>query len=182
MIMNFLLANEAASGGGLSSLFTALGVNVQSLVLNTLAFLVVVAILAKWVYPALTKALDGKIAELETAARLEKEAKHSLELAQGEADKMLAEARKSAELVVSTSRDEAAEILEQTRAKAAAQADRIVAEAKDQLAKEVRDAQKKLESETIKLVAQATEAVLAAKLDDKQDAALIERSLEEARS
>jgi F-type H+-transporting ATPase subunit b len=182
MSMNFFLANEAAGGGGLASLFDALGLNLQSLLLNAGAFLIVVAVLAKWVYPALTKALDGKIAELETAARLEKEAKRSLEQAQTEVDKMLADARKSADKVMATTRDEAAAVLEQTRTKAEAQADRIVAEAREQLHKEVRDAQKHLEAETVKLVAQATEAVLAEKLDIKKDAGLIERSLKEARS
>ena len=50
----------AETSGGIGSLFTALGLNLQSLVLNTLAFLVIVWVLGKFVYPSLIKALDAK--------------------------------------------------------------------------------------------------------------------------
>jgi F0F1-type ATP synthase membrane subunit b/b' len=68
--------------------------------------------------------------------------------------------------------------LEAARVKASEQAERIVAESREQLARDVLAARKELKTETAKLVAAATEAVLSEKLDEPGDGALITRSLE----
>lgn len=180
--MNFLLAEAethaaAESSGGIGSLFTALGLNVQALVLNALAFLVIVWLLGKYVYPHLIKALDAKKDELEAATRLENEAKLSLEKAEKSAAEVLSEARKSADEIIDSAHASAAEQLEDARKKAAAQAERLVSEAREQLARDVQQARQALKDDTTKLVAMATETILDEKLDDTKDAALIRRGL-----
>ncbi len=167
-----------AESGGIGGLFTALGLNLQSLVLNTLAFLVIVAVLGKYVYPSLIKALDAKKDELEAAVRLEREAKEALEQAGNKAEAVVAEARAAAGEILAASKEAAATQLDEARAKTEAQAARTINEAREQLAHDVSDARKTLRVETARIVAAAAETVLGEKLDSKHDAELIDRSLE----
>jgi F0F1-type ATP synthase membrane subunit b/b' len=135
--MHIFLAETEGSAGGIGALFTALGLNLPALILNMLAFLVIVWVLGKFVYPTLIKALDAKKDEYEAAAQIEA-----------------------------------------ARTKATEQAERLVAEAHEQLNRDILTARKELKSETAKLVAGATGAVLKEKLDSSRDAELINRSLE----
>lgn len=180
MSLHLLIAAEEAteSAGGVAGLFSALGLNVSSLLLNTAAFLIVVWVMAKWVFPPLTKALDAKTGELEAAVRLEREAKAKLDQAADEARQLLAEARQSADEVLASAKADAAAQLDAARTKAAEAADRTVAEAREQIARDVLAARQELKTETAKLVAGVTEAVLGEKLDEAKDGQLIKRALE----
>jgi F-type H+-transporting ATPase subunit b len=174
----FKLAEAGSGGGGISDLFSALGLNLQAFILNLLAFLLLAWLVGKFVYPHLIKALDAKKDELETAARLESEAKVALDNASAKADDVVAEARSSAEEILAAAKADAAEQLETARAKAAAQGERLVAEAHEQIQRDVLAARRELKAETARLVAEATGAVLGEKLDGDKDRALISRSLE----
>jgi len=169
----------ATSSNGIAGLFTALGIDWRSLILDAAAFLITMAILAKYVYPILVKALDAKQGELEAATRLEKQAKEELEAAQGEISKIVAEARKSADEIIANARTEADELTKASNAKAGEQAERIIAEAHEQLSRDVRLAREALKSDTIRLVAKATETLLNEKLNATSDAKLITKSLEQ---
>lgn len=174
MMQNFKIAS-----GGFGGLATALGLNLQALILNTLAFFVVVWIMGKFVFPYLIKALDAKRDELESATRLEREAKASLEQAEAKAGDVVAAARATAEAILSAARADATAQLETARAKAVAQTERSVSEAREQLARDVTAARRDLRAETARLVAAAAGAVLGEKLDSEHDRALIGRSLEQ---
>jgi F-type H+-transporting ATPase subunit b len=174
MHMHLLLADNS----GIGALFTALGLNVPALLFNAAAFLLVVAILGKYVYPPLVKALDAKKAELEAATRNEVEAKQALDKAEAQAGQVVAEARRAADEILATAKADSATQIEAARTKAAEQGERLIAEAREQLTRDVAAARRELKSETAKLVATATEAVLGDKLDGTHDEALIRRSLE----
>ncbi|GAC1371471.1 MAG: hypothetical protein NVSMB39_5260 [Candidatus Saccharimonadales bacterium] len=169
---------KLAESSGFAGLATALGLNLQSLILNTLAFFVIVWIMGKFVFPPLIKALDAKREELDAAARLEREARASLDAAEAKADSVVAQARKTAEEILATAKADATAQIEAARVKAAAQSERAVTEAREQLARDVNAARRELKSETARLVAEATGAVLNEKLDSERDTALIGRSLE----
>jgi F-type H+-transporting ATPase subunit b len=178
--MTFLLAEaeQATEGdGGFGALFTALGLNVPALLLNGLAFLLVVAILGKFVYPHLIKALDAKKEELEATARMEQDAKKALDKAEDQAGKVVGEARSAADEILASAKAEATAQIETARTKATEQAERLVAEAREELSRDVLNARKELKTETAKLVAAATAAVLDEKLDASRDSELIARSL-----
>jgi F-type H+-transporting ATPase subunit b len=175
MPMNFLLAEEG--GSGIGALFTALGLNLPALLFNAAAFLLVVAVLGKYVYPHLIKALDAKKDELEATARHEQEAKKALDAAEAKASEALNEARTAADEILASAKADATAQIEAARTKAAEQAERLVAEAREELARDI-TARRELKTETAKLVAAATEAVLDEKLDGDRDTKLINRSLE----
>jgi len=177
-VLHLFLGETSGSGGGFAGLFSSLGLNTQTFVLDTLAFLVTVWVLKKYVYPPLVKALDSKKDELEAAVRLETEAKKSLEKAEGQAGDIVTEARSAADEILAAARDQATAQLDEARAKSEAQAQRTISEAREQLARDVSAARQTLRGETARLVASAAEAVLGEKLDAKHDAELIGRSLE----
>lgn len=186
-MFHVLLANEevaAAAAGtsasGVGALFEALGLNIQSLIVNSVAFLLVVWVMAKWVFPPLTKALDAKRDELDAALRLEREASTKLDEAKAQAGKLIEQARLEANEVLAAAKSDATTQLEAAHKKAAAAAERSVQEAREQLARDVLTARRDLKAETAKLVASATEAVLNEKLDDDRDGKLIAKSLERA--
>jgi F-type H+-transporting ATPase subunit b len=177
--MLYLAATEAAAeSSGLGSLFEALGINWQGLILNGLAFLGIVWILGKYVYPHLIKALDNKKGELEAATRLEHEARSALDKANETAGNVVTEARTAADQILASAKADAEAQIEAARKKATEQSERLVAEAREQLARDVAAARRDLKADTAKLVASATEAVLGEKLDSHRDGDLIKRSLE----
>ncbi len=165
------------AASGLSGLFTALGINLRTFILDGLAFLVVVFILGRYVYPPLIKAIDGKMAELEAASRLKSTAEAMLEKTHAQADSLIAAAQDTASDIVSTAHTEADGILAAARLKAAAQADRIVSEAREELVRDVEDARYKLRREMVTAVADATEQLTGEHLTAKMDDAMIERTL-----
>jgi F-type H+-transporting ATPase subunit b len=159
------------------SLFTALGLNLKTFLLNGLAFLVVVVILRRFVYPSLMKALDTKIESLSAVDRLKEEAQKALDDAAVEASKLVKEARRTSDDILRTTKDEAAGIVEEARNKAEVQAERALAESREQLVRDVEKARATLKKDMAKLVTIATETVIQQKLDHTSDKALIERSL-----
>lgn len=171
--MHLLLADS-----GLSGLTSALGINWQVLLLNAAAFLVVVWILGKWVYPPLIKALDAKMAELETTTKARQEAEAHLKHADADAAKIVADARAAADELVANAREESSELVKTTIAKAQTQAQVILDEARAQLDRDIEEARRQLKTETAKLVAEATETILNEKLDQKKDQALVSQALE----
>lgn len=174
----FLAAAEPASGG----LVGALGLDLRSLILNSLAFFVILAILARYVYPVLLKALDAKRDQLLAAAKADADAKDALAQAESKARTLLHEARRSADEVLGNAKSESDELLAQARSKADEQAGRITREAREQLGIDVEAARRALKVETARLVAQATATILDEKLDDKRDSDLVGRSLKGAKS
>ena len=174
----YLLAAESSSGG----LLGALGINWRSLLLNTLAFFVILLILRKFVYPALTRALDAKQDQLMAATKAEHDAKEHLSEAERTSEEIIKQARIAADDVLASAKTESTQLVDEARIKAQSQADRIVAEAHDQLVIDVEIARHALKAETAHLVAKAAESVLEAKLDEPKDVALIKRSLENVRS
>lgn len=162
-------------------LLTALGVDWRALILNALAFLVIVYILGTWVYPLLTKALDNKAHQLDEAARLEQEAKDRLIEAEHKVAAQLREARQTADEMLALAREEAAATAKTATEQAETAATRLVDEARRQLARDTEHARRSLAAETARLVASAAGTVLEQRLDDTSDQELIERSLQQWR-
>jgi F-type H+-transporting ATPase subunit b len=163
---------------GLGGLFTALGLNLQTFILDLIAFLITAWVVGKYVFPPLTKALDAKREELEAATRHEKESQDALAKAERSAAELLTKARESADGIIATAHADAAEQLDAARVKAKEQSERLIAEAREQLARDVVQARRELKGETAKLAVAAAEAVLDEKLDRQHDEKLIARSLE----
>lgn len=160
-------------------LLEALGINGKLLLEQSIAFLILVAILAKFVYPALVKAIDSRRDQIEAGMKEAKEAAEALEKAEAKVADLLAEARKEADGIIARSQKEAAAQVAEAEEKAKTRADQIVKDARAQLETDVAKARQALKKDTIELVALATEKVVKEKIDPKKDASLITEALQE---
>jgi F-type H+-transporting ATPase subunit b len=176
LLTTFASEGHSESGG----LFSALGIDVRLLVLQLIAFLILVWALGKWVYPILIKAIDDRQAALEQGLKASQAAQKQAEESEKNIAKELQAARKQADDILSATHKEAAGIVAEAEVKAARRAENIVAEAKSDMQNQLQAAREALKSDTRKLVAQATEQIIELKLDPKTDAALVDSAIRRA--
>lgn len=178
---NVITQFAAAETGGSKDIFSTLGIHWELLVLQIIAFVILVWALGKWVYPWLMKSVDERQAKIEESVKAAEEAEKKAESAQEDIAKLLKEARKEAKEIVATAKDEATAMVDASDAKAKARAEKIVADAHDQIEKDVIAARKALHNDTIDLVALATEKVVGNLADAKLDKKVVESAVKEAR-
>lgn len=178
--MNFLttFAETAEPQGDIMS---ALGIDWRLLILQIVAFLILVWLLGKFVYPWLMKSVDERQKNIEDAAKAAKKAHESAVETQAETAELLAEARKEAAGIVETAKLEAADIASTSEARARSTAEKIVADGQAQIEKDIDKARRELHDETLQLIGIATEKVVRKTHDKKADESLIAEALKEAR-
>lgn len=169
-----LASTEVATKAGL---FESLGIDWKMLVLQSIAFLLLLWLLSKYVYPVLNSMIDKREADLEASQNAAKEAQEEAAKAEANIKKLMQGAQKEASEIVATAKAEASTMLAATEEKAKASADRIVASAQESIAKDVLAAKKALHNETIDLVALATEKVVGKTVNAKVDKTLIKEAL-----
>lgn len=176
--MQTLLRQFAATEAEASSdIFTALGIDWKLLILQIVAFLILVWLLGKFVYPWLMKSVDDRQAKIEAAAKAAEEAGKAAAEAEERTAALLDEARKEAADIVNTARLESAAALQASEAKAKKQAEHIVSEAHEQIQKDILAAKKALQKETVELVAMATEKVVGKLVDAKLNDTVIKDAI-----
>ncbi len=180
--MTFLqtFAETAAAEATDSNIFTALGIDWRLLILQIVAFLILVFLLGKFVYPLLMKSVDQRQADIEASAKAAKLAQENANETQEETARLLEEARATADEIVSTAKLEASELSISSETKARETAEKIVADAQVQLQKDIEAAKRDLHNETLKLIALTTEKVVRKTHTKKDDEALIAELLKEA--
>lgn len=169
------LANTSAESTGL---FESLGIDWKLLVLQSIAFLLLLWLLSKFVYPVLNKMIDERDEALEAGQKAAKEAQEDAAKAEKKIQSLMRDAQKEASEIVSTAKTEANAMVAASEEKARLHAERIAAEAQESIAKDVLAAKKALHNETIELVAAATEKVVTKAVDAKIDTKLISSALE----
>lgn len=177
----FLLASAEAEtmaeGGGLLG---ALGIDVRLLIIQAIAFLILLFALSKFVYPAISGMLDKREAMIREGLEAAERAEVKATKANEQVDKLLSEARKQANEVISLAKDEAALIVEDANKNAAKQTERMLERASGEIEKEIASARKALRDETIDLVARATEKVVGGAMTDAIDKKVVAAALKDA--
>lgn len=179
--MELLVTNFAAAASH-QGLLQALGIDWKLLVEQAIAFLVLVWVLGKFVYPTLIKSIDNRRSVIESSLEEAKKVQEDSAQAEDRIEKLLAEARGEAEEIVKRSHQEATSIVADAEAKAKTRAESFLKDAHAQLEADVSKAREVLKRDTISLVATATEKILHEKIDPKKDEALIRRVLEKERA
>jgi F-type H+-transporting ATPase subunit b len=164
-----------SSSGGISSL----GINLKSFIFQLITFLIVLLILRRWVFPKLVATLEARRKTLEESLVQARQTEETLHQAETKAGEILKQARTQADAALAEAGSKAEEIIAKGEATAAERAARIIKEAEARLGQERERLHSELRKELAGLVAIATEKVLAKKLDELEDRALIERSLKE---
>lgn len=175
------LTQFAEAGAGKSDIFSALGIDWKMLVFQIIAFVVLVWLLGKFVYPVLMKTVDKRQEEIEASTKAAEEAKQHASKAEADVEKLLKEARREATDIVSTAKKEAAAAVEKAESKSKTRAERIIAEAHEQLEKDVVAARKALHNETLELVTLATEKVVGKTVNAKVDEGVVSAAVKEAK-
>ncbi len=178
LIQNFGATEAAASDG----LLGALGIDWRMLLLQVLAFMVLLWVLNKFVYPPLVRAIDKREQTIAASVAAATEAEAKAEQSQKEINKLLAQARTEASEIIAAAQHEAANSVKEAEDKAKVRAEQIVKDARTQLDADVLKARKALKQEAVSLIAAATEKVVGEKLDDSKDAARIAKALEQERA
>ena len=178
--MNVLTQFASTEASGEKDIFTTLGIDWQLLLLQIIAFVILVWALGKFVYPWLMKSVDERQAKIEESVKAAQEAEKKAESAQEDIAAMLKEARKEAKEIVATAKDEATAMVEASDKKAKVRSEKIVADAHDQIEKDIIAARKALHNDTIELVAMATEKVVGRAMSDKVDEKIIAAAVKES--
>lgn len=176
LLPTFFAATDAADEG----IFGALGIDVPTLIFQIIAFLLLVVVLGKWVFPVFMAAVDRREARISESMKAADEARQAADNASEDVAAMLREARAEASEIVSTAKQEAAVMVQDAETKARNKAEAIAAASLEELDKEVLAAKKMLRDEALDLVALATEKVVSKTVSDGVDASLIKASLKEA--
>lgn len=162
-------------------IFSALGIDWQILVFQIVAFLILVWLLGKFVYPHLMKQVDERQKAIDDSVKAAEAAEAKAESAQEEIAGMLKEARKQAGEIVATAKSEATAMLEASDKKAKLRTEKTIADAQDEMEKQVIAARKQLHNETIELIALATEKVVGKTVTEKVDEKVIAAAVKEAK-
>jgi F-type H+-transporting ATPase subunit b len=164
----------AASNPGL---IQALGIDWKLLIEQAIAFLILVGVLGKYIYPVLIKSIDDRRETIEAGLKEAEKSRQDLEKTEVRIEKLFADARKEADEVLKRAQAEATGVVSDAEVKAKIRAERIIADAHNQLEADITKARASLKRDTAELVALATEKIIHEKLDAKKDAGLIERAL-----
>ncbi len=178
ILIQFATAGSSDSGG---DLFSSLGIDWKLLILQSVAFLILLWILKKFVYPPLANMLDKREQDIRASADAAMEAeKHAAE-AEARAAKLIDKAKRQAADIVTTARDDALQLTDDAHKKAEAKTESLLKSARDEIGREVESARKALQSETLELVAMASGKILDEKIDTKKDGELIRRAIKGAK-
>lgn len=171
----------AAAATENNDVFGVLGIDWTMLIIQLIAFLVLVAVLGRFVYPIFMRIIDERQEKIEASVKAADEARDAAEQAESRVEKDIKRAQKEAADIVATAKAEAAQMSERADKKAKERAERIVADAQQEIDKSILAAQKKLEKDTLELVKRAAQLATAQVADEKLDTALVKKALTEAK-
>ena len=182
--MNTILTTFAAAEAHAeekTDILTGLGIDFTLLIMQLIAFLILVWALSKFVYPVFMKIIDERQAKMDEAVKAAEIAEKKAEAAQDKVEEQLKKARTEAADIVATAKAEATQMVEKAESQASTRSERIVAEAHEEIQKDILAARTQLQSETAKLVKQAAGYAIGNVADGKLDDALIKKSVQGAK-
>ena len=161
-----------------SDLFGSLGIDWTALLLQTISFIILVLILAKFVYPPIVAMLDRHDQKIEDALKAAEEAKKNASEAEAETLAILDKSRDEAAGIVESAKKESVEIIVKAEEDANTRAEAIIANAQDSLNRDIEQAREELRGEVVELVSIATKKIIDSKID-AQDEKIIKTVLED---
>lgn len=124
-----------------------LRVPLDELVIGTVAFGIVFGLLAKFVFPRISKTLEDRANEIEGGIKRAQTAQEEAQDALNKYNAQLAEARSEASAIRAAAADEKRAVIEEAKAEASSAAAAVTARAHDQVALERAQAQSSLQRE-----------------------------------
>jgi F-type H+-transporting ATPase subunit b len=153
-----------------------------SFIVEIVAFIVMILVLARWVYPRVMEAAEARqravVEQLTAAERAREEAEKRLK----DAEAKLKEARGRASGIIEGANKSAEQLSAEARSRAEEEARRIAENARKEIVAEREKAMDSVRAEVADLVVAATEKVVGEALDGERHRRLIDRAIEEVGS
>jgi F-type H+-transporting ATPase subunit b len=176
MIQAPFIFGDSSSGLG------ALGVDGQAFLIQLITFVLAYFVLRRFAFGPILKILKERRETIESGVRLGEEMKSERAKLEAEIEEVLHKARQDADKIIASAQDAGRQAIREAEDKAREKAAGILKQADARITQDTARARKQLEKELVGLVADATEAIIKEKLDDKKDTELIERLLKEQKA
>ena len=154
-----------------------LGINLPSLLWHTINFLVLIALLWRFLYKPVIRMLDERSNRIKESMERAETIKEQLARTNEETRLALESARKEAQALADQASQIGEQIKAQARRDAQAEADKILERARQQIEQERRQAVAEARQEMANLVVMAAGKVLGRQLDDRAQHQLVEEFL-----
>lgn len=168
-------ADSTSSSNGIG----AFNINLKAFIFQLITFLVVLMVFKKWILPPIMKTLEDRRKTLEESLAQAKKTEEILKQAEVKAQEILTKTRKQADEVLAEAKISANQAIAKGETAAAGRAELIIKEAEAHLSEERDKLRQELRGELTDLVADATEKIIAEKMDERSDRSLIERAIKE---
>lgn len=146
-----------------------------TLIGQMITFAVFVLFCMKFVWPAITNAMEERAAKIADGLDAADRAMRDLELAQNKATDQLKEAKVEAAALIEQANKRANQIVEEAKEQARAEGDRLKAAAQAEIEQEVNRAKEELRSKVATLVFAGAEQILEASVDQQANKALVDK-------
>jgi len=153
-----------------------------TIVVELITFLVMLAILARYVYPEVVKRAETRQRLIADQLKEAEKARAGAEANLKEAEAKLSEARKTAQSVIDAAGKSAEQLRQELKQKAEDEAKRLLEAARKEIEVEREQAIQSVRKEVAGLVVSATEKVIGETLDAGKHKQLIERAIAEVAS
>lgn len=153
-----------------------------TVIVELITFLVMLAILARWVFPVVVNLAEARQRAVAEQLRDAEKARADAEAQLKEAQAKLDDARKTAQEVIDAANRSGQQARQDLRQKAEEEARRVAESARKAIEAERAKAIQSVRSEVASLVVDATEKVIGETLDERKHRQLIEKAIEEVAS
>lgn len=148
-----------------------------SFVVEVIAFVLMILILARWVYPPVMRAAEGRQRQISEQLAAAERARQEAEQRLADAEGQLNEARQRGAEIVEGAGRSAEQLRTELRGRAQEEAKRIVDNATREIDAERQKAVDAVRGQVADLVVAATEKVVGETLDDRLHRSLIDRAI-----
>jgi F-type H+-transporting ATPase subunit b len=158
-----------------------LSVSIGTVIWTTIAFLVVVFVLAKFAWKPILNSIREREESIEEALESAERAKEKMRDLEANNEKLLVEARQEREEIIKSAREAKEKMITEAKEKAQAEADKVLKNAQDSIRAEKASAIKELKGLVSELSIEIAEKILKEELSADKQKALIEASMKDAK-
>ena len=153
-----------------------------TVIVELIAFLAMMAVLARWVYPEIVKLAEARQRMVADQLNEAEKSRADAEARLKEAEAKLNDARKAAQSMIDAATKSAEQLRQELKEKAEEEAKRLTTAARKEIEAERERAIQSVRNEVAGLVVSATEKVIGETLDEGKHKQLIERAIAEVAS
>ena len=154
-----------------------IGFDWQVALANLVSFLIIFAILKKWVFGPIGEILQKRKETIQQGINRAQQSQQELSKAQVASDEILKEARKEANHIVAEAKQRGDEVITKATTKAQHEAEILTNKAHESIEKEKEMMQRDLFSKTAHLVSLGVQKILEEDITDDRDKDLVDRAL-----